>query len=209
VYAVDIKSHRIVWRYRTGGPVKGSVSELNGRLVIGSYDGTVYCLGYNGGLVWRHAVGGLISSNQFYATASLAYNTAYIGGTGGGIYAFDMSNGGERWSFTTGGYVYSSPAIWRNLVFEGSYDGYFYALNAASGKLVWRFYAQGPVSGSPTVLDGIVYVSSLAGRTWGLNARTGRVEWSFSDGRNGPAAADRTTLYLNGSRTLYALAPRR
>ena len=91
----------------------------------------------------------MLSSNQFYATAALAYDTAYIGGTGGGIYAFDLSNGGLRWSFATGGYVYSSPAVWRDLVFEGSYDDYFYALNAASGKLVWRFYAGAPSRARP------------------------------------------------------------
>jgi outer membrane protein assembly factor BamB len=198
-----------VWRFATGGPVKGSVSELNGRLVVGSYDGALYCLGYDGSLLWRRSTGGVLSSNQFYATPALAYDTAYIGGTGDGIYAFDLGNGGMRWSFSTGGWVYSSPAVWRDLVFEGSYDGYFYALNAASGTLVWRFYAGAPVSGAPTVLDGIVYVSSFAGRTWGLNTRTGRVVWSFPDGRYTPVTADRQTLYLSGNTTLYALVPKR
>ena len=149
VYAVGLRTHRIAWRYATGGPVKGAVAELNGRLVVGSYDGSMYCLGYDGSLLWRRSTGGVLSSNQFYATPALAYDTAYIGGTGGGIYAFDLGNGGLRWSFTTGGYVYSSPAVWRNLVFEGSYDDYFYALNAASGRVVWRFSAGGPVSGCP------------------------------------------------------------
>ena len=209
VYAVNVKTHRIVWRFATGGPVKGSVSELNGRLVVGSYDGALYCLGFDGSLLWRRSTGGVLSSNQFYATPALAYDTAFIGGTGDRVYAFDLGNGGLRWSFSTGGWVYSSPAVWRDLVFEGSYDGYFYALNAASGTLVWRFYAGAPVSGAPTVLDGIVYVSSFAGRTWGLNTRTGRVVWSFPDGRYTPVTADRQTLYLSGNTTLYALVPKR
>ena len=209
VYAVNIKTHKIVWRFATGGPVKGSVSELNGRIVIGSYDGTLYCLGYNGGLLWRHSTGGVVSSNQFYATPTLAYNTVYVGGTGGSIYAFDLSNGGLRWSFGTSGYVYSSPALWRNLVFEGSYDGSFYALNAASGKLVWRFSAGAAVSGAPTVLDGVVYLSSFAHHTWGLDARTGHVLWRFNDGRYSPVTADRHTVYLNGAHTLYALVPKK
>lgn len=209
VYAMSLATHKLVWRYKTGGAVKGAPAELGGRIVIGSYDGALYCLSYNGRLLWRRAIGGLLSSNRFYATAALAYDTAYIGGTGGGIYAFALGNGGLRWSFSTGGYVYSSPAVWRNLVFEGSYDGYFYALNAASGKLVWRFSAGGPVSGAPTVLDGIVYVSSFAQRTWGLDARTGRVVWRFADGKYSPVTADRRTLYLNGYHTLYALVPKR
>jgi outer membrane protein assembly factor BamB len=209
VYAMSLATHKLVWRYHTGGAVKGAPAELGGRIVVGAYDGALYCLSYNGNLLWRRSTSGVLSSNQFYATAALAYDTAYIGGTGGSIYAFALSNGGLRWSFATGGYVYSSPAVWRNLVFEGSYDDYFYALNAASGSLVWRFYAGGSVSGAPTVLNGIVYVSSFAGRTWGLDARTGRVVWRFGDGKYSPVTADQRTLYLNGYHTLYALVPKR
>ena len=209
VYAMSLTTHKLVWRYHTGGAVKGAPAELDGRIVVGAYDGAVYCLNYNGRLIWRRATGGVLSSNQFYATAALAYDTVYIGGTGDGIYAFDLHNGGLRWSYTTGGYVYSSPAVWRNMVFEGSYDDYFYALNAVTGNLVWRFYAGGAISGSPTVLHGIVYVSSFSGRTWGLNARTGRVVWTFPDGKYSPVTADRKTLYLNGYHTLYALVPKK
>jgi len=207
VYAMSLATHKVVWRYQTGGPVKGAPAELGGRLVVGSYTGGVYCLNFNGHLLWRHSVGGLLSSNQFYATAALEYNTAYLGGTNGTIYAFDLSNGGQRWSYSTGGYVYSSPAVWRGMVFEGSYDGTFYALNAANGSVVWRFHTGGPVSGSPTVLNGIVYVSSFARRTWGLNARTGHVVWQFPDGQYSPVTADRQTMYLNGRHTLYAMVP--
>jgi outer membrane protein assembly factor BamB len=208
VYAMSLATHKLVWRYQTGGAVKGAPAELGGRIVVGSYNGALYCLSYNGHLLWRRATGGVLSSNQFYATPALAYDTAYIGGTGGDIYAFDLSNGGLRWSFATGGWVYSSPAVWRNLVFEGSYDDYFYALTASSGRVVWRFYAGGSVSGSPTVVDGVVYVSSFAGRTWGLDARTGRVVWRFPFGKYSPVTADRQTLYVNGAHTLFALVPR-
>ncbi len=64
IYAVGVRSHRIVWRYATGGPVKGSVAELDGHFVVGSYDGAVYCLAYDGSLLWRRATGGLLSSTS-------------------------------------------------------------------------------------------------------------------------------------------------
>jgi len=208
VYAFSIKTHRLAWRFRAGGSVKGAPAELNGRIVFGAYDGAVYCLDYNGKLLWSRSTGGFFSSNQFYATAALAYDTVYIGGTGGGIYAFDLRNGGQRWSYATSGYVYSSPAVWSNMVYEGSYDGTFYALNAATGHLVWRFSAGAPISGSPTVVDGIIYVSSFGHRTWGLSARTGHVVWTFRDGRYSPVTTDGRTVYVNGVNTLYAMVPR-
>jgi outer membrane protein assembly factor BamB len=208
VYAFNIKTHKLAWRFRAGGSVKGAPAELNGRIVFGAYDGAVYCLDYNGKLLWSRSTGGFFSSNQFYATAALAYDTVYIGGTGGGIYAFDLRNGGQRWSYATSGYVYSSPAVWRDMVYEGSYDGTFYALNAANGHLVWKFSAGAPISGSPTVVDGIIYVSSFGHRTWGLSARTGRVVWTLRDGRYSPVTTDGRTVYVNGVNTLYAMVPR-
>jgi len=209
VYALSLKTHKLVWRFRAGGSVKGALAQMNGRIVFGAYDGAVYCLNYNGKLLWSRTTGGFFSSNQFYATAALAYDTVYIGGTGGGIYAFALSNGGQRWSYGTSGYVYSSPAVWRNMVYEGSYDGTFYALNAVSGRLVWRFAAGAPISGSPTVVDGIIYVSSFGHRTWGLNARTGHVVWTFHDGKYSPVTTDGRTMYVNGVNTLYAMVPRK
>jgi len=208
-YAIGIRTHRIAWRFQTGGAVKGAPAQLKGRIVVGSYSGAVFCLGWGGHVYWRRSSGGLFgSSDSFYATPALAYDTVYIGGTGGHILALDLGNGGTRWTFSTGGYVYSSPAVWRNLVFEGGYDNNFYALNAATGRLVWRFYAGGPISGSPTVLNGVVYVSSLRRHTWGLNARTGRVLWQFPDGKYTPVTADKKTVYLCGSHKLYALVPK-
>jgi outer membrane protein assembly factor BamB len=209
VYAVSLSSHKVVWRYQAGGAVRGAPAELDGRIVVGASDGSLSSLSYSGRLIWSATTGGILGANQFHATAALSYGTAYIGGTDGTIYAFALSNGGLRWSFATGDWVYSPPAVWRNLVFEGSHDGYFYGLNAATGRLVWKFHAGSPISGAPTVLGSIVYVSSVAGRTWALNARTGRVVWTFGGSGPTPVTTDRRTLYLNGGRTLYALTSRR
>jgi outer membrane protein assembly factor BamB len=118
---------------------------------------------------------------------------------------FGALSGRLRWSHGTGGYVYSSPAVWRRLVLVGSYDGSFYAVDAATGDLRWRFRANGPISGAPTVLDGIVYFSTLAERTFALEARTGRLVWTYPDGKYSPAVSDGRRLYLVGYTRLYGL----
>lgn len=201
---------KLAWTLTAKQRFDASPALLNDRIVIGSYDGTVYCLTYNGKVLWKNHVSRYVfSSDAFYATAALAYNTAYVGSIGNNIFAFDLSNGGQRWSFRTGGYVYSSPAVWNGFVYEGSYDGYFYALNARTGAKRWSFYAGKPISGSPTVLDGVVYFSSFMGKTWGLDARTGRRLWTFPDGEYTPVTASGNTVYLCGVRTIYALVPRK
>lgn len=210
LYAVDLKSHKVVRTFTAGQRFDAAPAELGGRIVIGSYDGAVYCFDKDLRVIWKNHVSRyLVASDAFYATAALAYNTAYVGSIGSRIFAFDLSNGGQRWSFGTGGYVYSSPAVWNGMVFEGSYDKYLYALAARTGKLVWKFNAGAPISGSPTVLDGVVYVSSFAKRTWALDAKTGKVLWKFHDGLYTPVTASRKTLYLIGGHTIYALVPKK
>ncbi len=205
VFAVNTRTHKQEWSYQTGGKVAGAPAMLNGRIVVGSYDGAVYCFSPGGHLYWRRSTGSSLSSDSFYATATLAYNTVYIGSISDRIYALDLSNGGTRWSFGTGGWIYSSPAVWHGIVYEGSYDGRFYALSASSGQLRWSFSAGGQISGSPTVIDGVVYFSTTSHRTWGLNARTGKVVWGMNDGSYTPVTGDTAHLYFCGTHTLYCL----
>ena len=117
-------------------------------------------------------------------------------------------SGKLRWSHGTGGYVYSSPAVWNRRVYAGSYDHHLYCFDAATGDVRWRFDANGPISGSPTVIDGIVYVATLAGRTYGLSALTGRQVWTFPDGKYSPVVADTHRLYLVGYARVYGMVPR-
>jgi outer membrane protein assembly factor BamB len=84
------------------------------------------------------------------------------------------------WNYTTGNYVYSSPAIVDGVVYVGSYDGKVYALNATTGVQVWNYTASiGGVYSSPAVAGGVVYVGShSAGNVYALNATTGAQVWN-------------------------------
>jgi PQQ-like domain len=42
------------------------------------------------------------------------------------VYALDANTGAELWSYTTGGAVYSSPAVANGMVYIGSDDGKLY-----------------------------------------------------------------------------------
>jgi glucose dehydrogenase len=126
------------------------------------------------------------------------------------MYSFGAASGTLRWSQSTGGYVYASPAVWRDRVYAGSYSGWFYCFDAATGDVVWRFQANGPVSGSATIVAGRVYFATLEERTYALDARTGRQVWTFPDGKYSPVVADEKRLYLTGHARVYGLdqAPR-
>ena len=57
------------------------------------------------------------------------------------MYALNLTDGKQVWTFDTGGAVAAPPVIARGRVYVGSFDGVFYAINASSGVEEWRFGA--------------------------------------------------------------------
>ncbi len=116
------------------------------------------------------------------------------------VVAFDANTGKEKWRFTAGGRIDSSPTIVKGRCIFGSHDGYLYALSLADGQLAWRMrmapredrmvsYGQmeslWPVIGTVVVVNDLAY--AVAGRTQGADGGcvlrsfdpvTGAVRWS-------------------------------
>ena len=89
------------------------------------------------------------------------------------------------WTYTTGSYVDSSPAVAGGLVYVGSEK--VYCLNAATGALVWNYTTGSHVFSSPAVADGKVYVGSgdiyqrlRNGAIYCLNASSGALIWNYT-----------------------------
>jgi outer membrane protein assembly factor BamB len=211
VWALHWRTGKTRWVTKLRSQVKGGVALSGNRVYIGDYSGHLYALNAQSGrVVWQAKVQPRFgSAGNFYATPTLAYGRVYIGATDGKLYSFGAATGKLRWSQSTGGYVYSSAAVWRKRVFVGSYSQRFFAMDAATGRILWQFKANGPISGSPTVIAGRVYFATLKGTTYALNARTGRRLWTYPDGKYSPVVADADRLYLTGYARVYGLEERR
>jgi outer membrane protein assembly factor BamB len=209
VWALRRTTGRTRWVTKLQGQVKGAVAISGNRIFVGDYSGHLYALSYaSGKVLWKAKVQPRFgSAGNFYATPSAAYGRVYIGATDGKVYSFGAESGRLRWSQSTGGYVYSSTAVWRDRVYAGSYSKRFFCFDAATGKILWQFHADGQISGSPTVIAGRVYFATLAGRTYALDARSGALLWTFPDGKYSPVVADATRLYLIGYTRIYGLVP--
>jgi outer membrane protein assembly factor BamB len=53
----------------------------------------------------------------------------YVGSLDNNIYALNGATGAKLWSFTTGSWVFSSPAVANGVVYVGSYDNSVYAFS--------------------------------------------------------------------------------
>lgn len=129
---------------------------------------------------------GSISSTPAFSGGRLYF------GTDAGV--FRVAGGaGATWTFTTGGPIHSSPAIFGNpcqsIVF-GSDDGKLYRLGC-DGTLKWSFTTGGAVRSSPLILNNIstpsgprsvVYFGSGDGSLRAVDLLTGAGLWSAAFG---------------------------
>src|SRR5690606_40007659 len=65
---------KLLWTFQTGDNIKSAPVVDQGKVVIGSTDGVVYCLDINGKLLWKFE-----TSNTIEAPALIHKNTVYIG----------------------------------------------------------------------------------------------------------------------------------
>ena len=89
-------------------------------------------------------------------------------------HASSTTAGTQKWSFTTGGEVASSPAISSDgsTVFVGSKDWKLYAIDAATGAEKWAFTTGNWVKSSPAISsDGsTVFVGSFDNKLYAIDA---------------------------------------
>ncbi|WP_283133884.1 PQQ-binding-like beta-propeller repeat protein [Rhizohabitans arisaemae] len=130
------------------------------------------------------------------------------GGPVGSPSPLPSTPGSLRWSFTTGEFVSSSPAVVGGVVYCGSGDNKLYAIDAATGRRLWEFTTRDKVFSSPAVADGIVYVGSGDRNLYAIEAATGRQRWAFTTGgwvRSSPAVDDGTVYIGSGDKNLHAV----
>ncbi len=117
--------------------------------------------------------------------------------------------GALKWSYTTGGKMYSSPAIGSDgTIYVGSVDGKLYAISS-SGNLKWSFATGGAIYSSPAIgSDGTIYVGSYDDKLYAINS-DGTLKWSYTTGDavcSSPAIASDGTIYVGSSDyKLYAI----
>ena len=192
------------WEFKTGGALRGSPIVVQGVVVFGSCDHTVYCLDLATGKErWRFVTGAPVES-----TAAAAEGLVCIGSDDGKVYALNLADGKLVWSFRApgethwigynDGYFISTQAVRGGILIQ---DGVAYfacgvmtfeggavcAVNIKDGKSVWQNteYLKAlnsqdvTVGGAPTAVDGKLYLAS-GGLLASFELSTGKFLWSRS-----------------------------
>jgi outer membrane protein assembly factor BamB len=209
LYAVDLVSGTLKWKFPTASRVPSSPAVDGGVVFFASYDGNFYAVDtITGKKKWslktagvrrfaaKHLHGSVPMAEtmpdpfDFYLSSPTIVNgTVYFGSGDGNVYALDEPAGTLKWKFQTGDVVHASPAIADGTLLIGSWDSYFYALDAATGKEKWRFktgedhqiYNQVGIQSSAAVMDGVVYFGCRDSNLYAVDAATGQKKWAFNN----------------------------
>ncbi len=113
-----------------------------------------------------------------------------------------------KWGFSTGGNIWSSPAVMAGTLFVGSSDGKLYSLDVSNGSMRWAYRTGNAIYSSPTVDKGTVYFGSTDHIFYALDADTGTTKWYFESGdpiTSSPAVLDGLVYFGSWDGFLYAL----
>ena len=117
VWAVDLKTHQIDWRFRTERTVLGTIAEADGRLFFGSRDKHIYCVdaetGKAVGRPWN-AHGAIISS------PAVGRKYVYAVTDAGVLLGLDRERMTPVWQVSLGSGSKSSPAVAMGHVYVGT-----------------------------------------------------------------------------------------
>jgi len=183
-YALTADHGRLLWKIELGS-VSSRPVVFQGRIYVGTDDGTVVCLDtFDGSVKWRYATRGAVLESPVVAGDMLLFSNE-----ADQVYALDLETGAFRWQYKGetpeeytlrghAGVVYDD-----GLVFTGFSNGALVALRASSGSVAWLTSLKGDaerfvdVDATPVVDGDEVFASSSAGGVYAVDKVTGLVRW--------------------------------
>ncbi len=136
VYALDLKTGKKQWTFKTGGKVYSTPAVHKGVVVVGSSDHFIYGIhAKTGKELWK-----LEADKAVLGSPAVKNGKAYIGASDGIFRCIDVKTGNLIWSYNdVQGYVSTLPTLADNKVIFGSWKNGFYALDQKTGQLVWKW----------------------------------------------------------------------
>ncbi len=121
-------------KFKTGGPIVGSVAIDGDTLYVGSSDGKLYALDLNVSDLSNSLKDGwpFETGDKIWSTPVISNGVVYITSADHNLYAIDAASGNEIWRFETEAAIMSTPLVVNGKVYVGGGDWKFYAIVAAT-----------------------------------------------------------------------------
>ncbi len=175
LHAIDLRTGKISWTFKTNGPIRATVNATVGHAFFGSDDGNLYAVRLGTGRqVWKFEAGAPIRSKP-----AVTSDRIVVGTENGEVIGLDLS-GVVKWRFKAKRAVTSSPAVQDDIAYVGSVDWHVYALDTNNGWAAWRYRTNKPIISSPCVVGNQLFVGSADNFMYALDINAnGKELWKF------------------------------
>lgn len=186
IYALDLPSGNLKWKFKAGDVVHAAPAIADGVLYVGSWDSNFYALdAATGAEKWRFKTGedhDIANQQGIQASAAVMDGIVYFGCRDSNFYAVDAATGKQRWAFSNhGSWVIGSAAVRDGkVIFATSDSGMFYELDAKTGTKVFSLdFKHWPMFSSPALVGDFVYFGSNQGRLYAIDLKAQKLGWTF------------------------------
>ncbi|MCL4393128.1 PQQ-binding-like beta-propeller repeat protein [Patescibacteria group bacterium] len=230
IYAIDLGTGKIAWKYKTVGENMPTPIYKSGVLYFVNGNRTFYALSVKDGkLLWSLNVGSIVSMSS----PVMIGNNVYFGGADPyAVFDVNIKSKSIAWKDTMKGITgalddttptYSNGFIYTNSTKLVNYkknqgNEYLYKINATNGNIIWKMkegygvlnLPTDPMEGSvSTIVGDVLYTSSNAARELlAVNTNTQKILWKFkvSGMVNAPFIIIKNLIYsITGDGNVYVL----
>jgi len=175
LHVIDVRTGRVQWTFKTGGPIRGTVNVTLGIAFFGSDDGNLYAVRLSTGReLWKYESGAPIRSKPAVTSERIVF-----GNEAGDVIGLDLSKN-VKWHIKAKRAVTSSPVIADDIAYFGSVDWHVYAIDINSGWTVWRVRTGKPILSSPLLVGNQLFIGSADNFMYALDVNaSGRELWKF------------------------------
>ncbi len=203
----------MVWETRIGQDTDSNPILVEGKLIIGGEDDSVYALDPDTGVIlWRYTpTAGSCECSPCYAEGAIV-----IGSSAGGLYCLDPDDGSLLWELSTGGDgdptpVYMDGRVYHAIEIGNGASGKVSCVDVGKGEYVWRKDLPRGVWATVAVIPDLrrLYVGCNDGKRYCLSPDDGSTIWErqLTGARiwSSPVVADGCVLVGVRDGTLWCL----
>lgn len=186
IYALDLASGALRWKFRTQGPVHGGAALSGNTLIAGSWDTYLYALdASNGRLLWKYQTGkdtvyhGVLEGIQ--SRPVIAGGKVFFGTRDARFRALDLATGTLRWTYDGGNAWIPGDAVVKDgRVYVGTSDSYLLlCLDAQTGKEIHQNKGGGYIFGAPAIQGNLLCYGDFTGRLYLQHTTSGTTQDIF------------------------------
>ena len=181
-HAVDRESGKLRWKYVTLGEIIASAAifqheKIKDRIIVGSYDATLYCLKLDGSLDWKFE-----TQDRINGSPAIAGDITFVTGCDQHLRAVNILTGKEEFDMPLERFLIASPTIDKDTLYVGTHEGEFLAIDLARQEVIWRHKdpsREQPIHSSAALTDKFVIFGGQDKQLQCLDRKTGERQWAF------------------------------